>query len=121
QAGPASFTVAADGSPTYQWRHNTMPIPGANAPTYSLAAAGSADGGTYDCILTNACGSVTSDPAVLNFCPIDYNCLSGVTVQDIFSFLFDWFAGGAHADFNHNGTLEVQDIFDFLNAWFAGC
>jgi len=43
----------------------------------------------------------------------------GVSVQDIFDFLGDWFAG--HADFDHSGTTTVQDLFGFLAAWFAGC
>ena len=54
----------------------------------------------------------------------DCQCLAdwsggGVSVQDIFDFLNDWFT--SNADFNHSGNTEIQDIFDFLNAWFIGC
>jgi hypothetical protein len=121
RTGPASFTVAADGSPTYQWRHNGDPIPGATDATYTIAAVGSVNGGMYDCVLTNGCGSATSDSAVLTFCPVDFNCLGGVTVGDLFTYLSAWFDGDARADWNASGTIEVQDIFDFLNAWFVGC
>jgi hypothetical protein len=64
---PASFTVVAGGTPapTYQWRRNTVNIPGANSATFAIAAVTSGDAGTYDCVLTNQCGSVTSEPATL--------------------------------------------------------
>ncbi len=54
-------------------------------------------------------------------CPADYDGAVGLSVQDIFAFLNDWFAGTIRSDFNGVGGLTTQDIFDFLNAWFAGC
>ncbi len=54
-------------------------------------------------------------------CPGDFNGADGLTVQDIFDFLNDWFAGAPRADFNGVDGLSVQDIFDFLNVWFGGC
>jgi hypothetical protein len=57
-------------------------------------------------------------------CPADYNKALGLTVQDIFDFLADWFAGSSYAITNSTGApgpLAVQNIFDFLAAWFAGC
>jgi hypothetical protein len=44
-----------------------------------------------------------------------------LSVDDIFAFLNDWFAGNVNTDFDYSGTLEVQDIFEFLNSWFTGC
>jgi hypothetical protein len=44
-----------------------------------------------------------------------------VSVQDIFDFLNDWFAGLPRADFNGVNGLTVQDVFDFLNTWFGPC
>jgi subtilisin-like proprotein convertase family protein len=49
-------------------------------------------------------------------CACDWNG-NGRTVQDIFDFLNDWFAGVG--DFNSDGTLNVQDVFEFLNCWFT--
>jgi ELWxxDGT repeat protein len=43
----------------------------------------------------------------------------GVSVQDVFDYVNDWFSGTA--DFNHSGATNIADIFDFLNAWFVGC
>jgi hypothetical protein len=66
----------------------------------------------------NAAGSTTTP-----CCYPDYNKVGGITVQDIFDFLNDWFAGSPFAHFGGDGTptqLNVQNIFDFLNSWFAG-
>ncbi|HVU64597.1 MAG TPA: CRTAC1 family protein [Phycisphaerales bacterium] len=52
-------------------------------------------------------------------CPGDWNADGQVSVQDIFDYLNDWFAGSA--DVNGSGTTTTQDIFDFLNGWFSGC
>ncbi len=62
---------------------------------------------------------VTNTPC----CYADYNKVGGITVNDIFDFLNDWFAGSPYANTGGNGAagpLAVQNIFDFLNAWFAG-
>ena len=56
-------------------------------------------------------------------CYADYNKSSGVTVNDIFDFLGDWFAGNPFANTGGNGdpaALSVQNIFDFLTNWFNG-
>ena len=56
-------------------------------------------------------------------CYADYNKVGGVSVQDIFAFLADWFAGSPFANVGGDGSpasLRVQNIFDFLAAWFAG-
>jgi hypothetical protein len=66
----------------------------------------------------NAGGSVTTP-----CCYANYNKANGITVQDIFDFLSDWFANSPLAKVGGDGTsgpLSVQNIFDFLSAWFAG-
>ncbi|HEU4632784.1 MAG TPA: Ig-like domain repeat protein, partial [Flavisolibacter sp.] len=67
----ASFTVAATGTPplSYQWRKNGTNINGATTDTYSIGSIVSGDGGNYDVVITNACGSVTSSAAVLTVYP----------------------------------------------------
>ncbi len=64
---PASFTVAATGAApfSFQWRRDGTPVPGATQQTLAIPAVGSADAGTYDCIVTNACGNATSTSATL--------------------------------------------------------
>jgi hypothetical protein len=65
--GSASFTVvaAAYGTLNYQWRHDGVPIGNSNSPTFSLPSITSADMGSYDCVISNSCGSVTSAAASL--------------------------------------------------------
>ncbi|HMN39886.1 MAG TPA: immunoglobulin domain-containing protein [Phycisphaerales bacterium] len=66
----------------------------------------------------NAAGNTTAP-----CCHADYNKVNGLSVQDIFDFLNDWFAGSPFAIVGSDGsggTLGVQNIFDFLNTWFAG-
>ncbi len=65
-----SFSVGAVGTApfTYQWRKNGAPIPGATTPLYALTSVQSSAGGSYDVVVTNVAGSVTSEavPLALN-------------------------------------------------------
>ena len=54
-------------------------------------------------------------------CAANYNHNGGVSVQDVFDFLNDWFAGLPWTDWDRSGVITPQDIFAFLNAWFVGC
>jgi len=63
-----SLTVVADGSEplAYQWKKNNIAIQGAIDATYTKSGATAGDSGTYACVISNACGTVTSDPAVVS-------------------------------------------------------
>ena len=65
--GSATFSVAATGSPapSYEWRFNNTPIPGATAASYSIAAVTAANGGSYTVRVFNTAGTVTSNAATL--------------------------------------------------------
>ncbi|MBS1643842.1 MAG: immunoglobulin domain-containing protein, partial [Bacteroidetes bacterium] len=67
----ASFSVTATGtpSPTYQWRKDGNPISGATAATFTIPSTAVADGGNYDVVITNSCGSVTSTVSALTVNP----------------------------------------------------
>jgi hypothetical protein len=124
----ASFTIAASGASTYQWRKNGVAMSnagrnsGVDTPSLSIANVHADDRANYDCLVTASCGSTTpSNSVALNLCPADFNCSGAVNVQDIFDFLNGWFASSATADYNDDGVTAVQDIFDFLSGWFAGC
>ena len=76
----ASFAVSASGSPTlvYQWRRGVTNlndggnISGAHTATLAISPAGTPDAGNdYNCVVTNACGSSTSNNATLTV-----NCAS---------------------------------------------
>lgn len=74
----------------------------------------------YRCVISNACGTISTELGGLTICRADFNCSNSVTVQDIFDFLNVWFAGLPTSDINGVGGVTVQDIFDYLSAWFAG-
>ncbi len=65
--GGARFTIVASGTGplNYQWRINAMPIPGATSANYDIPSVSAAHVGSYDVVVSNAAGSVTSAPAQL--------------------------------------------------------
>jgi hypothetical protein len=92
-----------------------------NTTVGQAGCTASGTAGAYFAAAATTCntGGSTASPC----CYADYNKVNAVTVQDIFDFLHDWFAGSLNAKVGGDGasgTLAVQDIFDFLNAWFAG-
>jgi hypothetical protein len=59
-----SFSVSATGTGiTYQWRRNSSNITNATTSTLTIASPAAGDAGTYDVVVTNPCGSVTSNSA----------------------------------------------------------
>ncbi|HWA28886.1 MAG TPA: immunoglobulin domain-containing protein, partial [Lacunisphaera sp.] len=63
-----SATVAATGTPTYQWYHDGRPVSGTNA-TLSLAAATYADAGAYWLVITNSAGTTRTHPLFVTVAP----------------------------------------------------
>lgn len=129
----AVFSVAATGTGLqYQWRRNGVALSnnsrtsGAQSSVLTINPVQSADAGTYDVLVINACASVPSDGAVLtvnipNPCPPDIDGTPGLGVSDIFTFLGLWFANDPQADWDGAGGVQVADIFAYLSDWFAGC
>src|SRR6267142_281058 len=72
----AVFSVGADGHVpsgyplSYQWQSNSVDIPGENNPTLSIANAQIANVGSYDVVVANGWGSVTSAVVTLDVVPI---------------------------------------------------
>lgn len=62
----ASFTVEANGlpAPSYQWRKDGVNIGGATNATLNVTAT-SANGGYYDCLVSNSAGTITSGAGLL--------------------------------------------------------
>src|SRR5262249_25528718 len=123
------------GGLSYQWRKNGVPIPAGPTGTGSVIVTNGvgldilhvsqADEGTYDCVLSNGCGSSISLPPTLTvdhpFCPADFNRSGDVNSQDFFDFLTAFFAAAPGADFNGDGAINSQDFFDFLRMFFLPC
>ncbi len=63
-----TFAVVASGSPTltYQWRKDTLAIPGATGSTLTLGNVQSAAIGAYDVVVSNGSGSAPSAAALLS-------------------------------------------------------
>jgi hypothetical protein len=62
----ASFSVVATGGKlSYQWRKDGVAVPGLTASKFTFAPAYSTHAGSYDVVVTNSLGSVTSTAAVL--------------------------------------------------------
>lgn len=55
-----SVTASSDVAAKYQWRKNGIAISGANGSAFTIAKASPADSGSYDVLVTNPAGSVTS-------------------------------------------------------------
>lgn len=62
-----TISVSASGTApfTYQWRKDGVNIGGATGGSYSISSVAPSSAGSYTAVVSNAWGSVTSDPAVL--------------------------------------------------------
>ncbi|MFH0893785.1 MAG: immunoglobulin domain-containing protein, partial [Bacteroidota bacterium] len=60
-----SVTATGSGSINYQWQLNASNISGATNSTYTIASVSSAHQGAYQCIITDACTTLTAGPTVL--------------------------------------------------------
>jgi acyl CoA:acetate/3-ketoacid CoA transferase alpha subunit len=139
---PVSFAVTATGSGTltYQWRKGGTDIDGATASTYTIDAVTAGDAGSYDCVVTNGCGSVPSNAATLTVTPAvclgDANCDGTITWRDI-DYLITaqndnqsgWaalFPAGptcsfANLDLNGDGQVNWRDIDPFIARMNTNC
>jgi hypothetical protein len=139
----ASFnaTATSDTPLTYAWRHDATPIdpmvnPSAATDTLLLSSVQPSDAGSYDCIITNACGSVTSNAATLTIrppydracggpgCDPDVNH-DGNTDQADIAYLINVVAGGDNLtgidpDFNADGNVDQSDIDALINVIAGG-
>lgn len=88
----ASFSVTATGSPTptYQWQKNSVNISQATSSTYTIPSTTTSDAGTYQVVVSNSAGTVTSNSATLtvNSAPSGGSGPSGPTASalDVLTF-----------------------------------
>jgi hypothetical protein len=64
--GKAAVATRVAGDSSYQWFLNGSAITGATSPTIGLGALTPGYDGDYVCLVSNAAGSVLTDPATLN-------------------------------------------------------
>lgn len=119
---PVNLSVAASGtSLTYQWRKNNVNIAGATAATYSIASPVTADGGSYDVVVTGSCGTqtstavtvtvnavtaITSQPASLAVCPAS-NAIFSVTASGT-GLSYQWRKNGANIAGATSATYTIN-------------
>ncbi len=132
EGGEVSFNVDCEGagSLSYRWRRNGVEIDPAANPTavtsrLELAAVHVDDEGTYDCVVTNACGDAVSDAATFVTCacldcPADFNRDGGVDGADVTEFFAAWESGNCDADTDADGGVGGLDVEVFFAAWEAG-
>jgi len=85
EGSTATFTVSASGTAplAYQWQRNGTDIAGANAPTYVTPPTTMADNGaTFRCVVSNAAGTDTSNPATLTVTDATAPTVQGATPAD---------------------------------------
>ncbi len=106
----------------------TATVSGVRTPRIDIVPSGSLNWlrtAEFRVVVTNACGTITSNPGKFVPCTANFDCTGTVDVVDLFDFLDAWFAqnggpiGTPSADFDGDTDVDVVDLFDFLDAWFA--
>jgi len=71
EGGSVTLSLSATGaSLSYQWKHNGTPVPGATSPQWPLSNLRTDQSGEYVCVVSGACGTVTSNPVTLTVTPL---------------------------------------------------
>ena len=106
---------------------NGSVISGAADSTLYIIGSVVADSGMYDCIVSNACGSITSNAASLEVteicCPADITGNGVVDVDDLLEVVNGWgfcFTFGCPADIvpaGGNQFIDVDDLLRVINEW----
>lgn len=127
-----NITVAGTGPFTYQWQHDSIPVPnggrfgGVTTPNLTINNVQLSDAGSYDCVVRNACtpapGGIVTEPIQLDvYCTADFNHDRTVNSQDLFDFLTAFFNGDLGANINHDCCVNSQDFFDFVAHFLSNC
>ncbi len=120
----ALFSVTAAGTSIgYQWKKDGGDISGANSNTYSILSTDITDSGSYTVVVSNSCGSLESNPAILtvNPCPADFNADGFVNAIDYDLFASAFEGGESSADVNHDGFVNALDYDEYASAFENGC
>ncbi len=75
-----SVTATSVLTPSYQWRKNGININGATLPSFNIPAVDNLDAGSYDVVVINDCGSVTSAAAVVTINPLPTVTVPGSSI-----------------------------------------
>lgn len=125
-----SVSAAGNGSLSYQWRRNAVPlsdagrVSGAASPTLRISNVQTSDIAAYDVLMWDTCGPFASESALLDvFCRADWDHNRQVQPADVASFVQSWFngvtTGTLTADFDQNGTVDPADVSLFIQVWLG--
>jgi len=118
------FTVVAEGDGlSYQWRKDDEEIPGATESSYTIDSVSLADTGNYDVVVTNPCGSETSEAATLGVAERpagDLDLDGDVDHADLGILLASWGIDDG-GDLDGDGDTDHADLGIFLANWGRTC
>jgi hypothetical protein len=128
---PATLTVwaAGEGALTYQWQKVGVDVEGATSATLQIDHAGSATAGSYRCVVSGECGSVVSNPAILDvalfIADFDEDCDADLSDFSLFQTCFNGpnrppaVGCTVNADFDNDADVDLID-FAMFQACFNG-
>jgi hypothetical protein len=138
--GPFTYRWQIEGSPGAWTNLTNGPRPGlgvmSGATSATLDISGLASGvANFRCMVTNACGSATSNAAMLTICVADMDdgsatgaCDAGVGIEDLLYYLGVYDAGTSRADVDDgtgtgtpDGGVGIEDLLYYLQRYDAGC
>jgi len=116
---------------TYQWS-KTSPVfatlsdsaiySGTKSPTLTIASTDPTQTGQYRVSVTNGCGTISSDVAVVTIvCVADFDGDRTITFNDFATFVGEFEVGLPRSDINADGFLDFEDFDAFVRAYERGC
>ena len=123
-----TLSVVASGPVSgYQWRLNGDDLPDETSSSLMLTNVDAGDAGSYDVVVSNACGDTISDTAVVTVCSGgaagDLNADCAVDLTDLALLLadFDCTGGGCAGDVDGDGDTDLTDLALLLANFEAPC
>ncbi|MFM9006633.1 MAG: immunoglobulin domain-containing protein, partial [Flavobacteriales bacterium] len=120
-----NLSVTASGTPlNYQWKKNGNNLSGQTASSLQIAAVSAGDAGSYTVTISNACGTITSSPAVVtvNNAPVITTqpaqagavCTGGTLNLSVSSsgtsLSYAWFKNGVSISAATASTLSLSNV-----------
>ena len=124
---------------SYQWQHQPVqgndrwinlrdgyvPVVGvvAGTTTRNLVVSQFAEfaQGLYRCVISNGCGTLTTQFAIRSICRANTNCDGAIDIFDYLDFVDVFQSETLDADFNSDGVIDFFDYLDFLLNINIGC
>ncbi len=128
EAVTLSVSAAGTAPLFYQWYRQGVAIPGAGSASYAIAALAPGDLGYYHVVVTNYCGSRTSDDALLVYpspVPGDLNGDTRVDTLDLSQLLVNFGAASGQTfssgDMDGDGDVDLIDLSILLQNFGVDC